>query len=105
MKQKRNISQNPVTFNSRSKKPGNKGQELNKINLKTDSLGQPIISDVPSESIAEWPDKNGFLGRVLHSGHKSPKIKLKYIYISPTRNSHLFLKIKHSVQEYINYHY
>lgn len=34
-------SQNPMTFNSRPKKISNKGEKLNKINMKTDSLGQP----------------------------------------------------------------
>lgn len=36
---KRNISQNPMTFNSRPKKPGHKGQMLNKISVKTDCRG------------------------------------------------------------------
>lgn len=46
-----------MTFSSRPKKPGNKAQKLNKINVKTDSLRKLIISAVPSESIAEWPGK------------------------------------------------
>lgn len=49
----------------RPKKASNKGQKLSKINVKTDSLGKLIISAVPSESIAEWPGKNGFLGRKI----------------------------------------
>lgn len=71
-----------------------KVRSLIQSNLNTDILGQPIISDVPSELIAEWPDKNGVLGRVLHSGHRSLKTESKYIYVSPTQNPYLFLKNK-----------
>lgn len=65
-----------------------------------------MLWDVPSESTAERPDKNGFLGKKSSTlGQRSLKIELKSLYISPTLNPYPFLKLKHSFHDYINYHW